>query len=374
MVLDFAALGRRIADARKRSGLTQDGLSAAVTGLDRTAIAKIETGGRRVTALELADIAEALNVRLEWFLTDGPPSIVAYRNMSEPGQASAPLDAAIECRVREVEFVADHDRQFRDSLVELPSFAVPRDLDAAERLGGKARALLKVGQAEPLYDLHERLAGAGVVPFVVESGLDAADAASASLQSGAVVVVNGSLKVGRRRLALAHELGHLLVADGYTVDRQVDALQSDHKERAMDRFARALLLPKAALRERWLTWGGGEPDSLREAAVRTASHFRVDMATLARRLLDIGLLDGESAEFVRETRTGKADFYEYNLLSKDEFASGDLPKEYVTAVLRLFKAEIVSEARALDLLFGTWEAADLPEPSCTARHFLETAH
>lgn len=330
--------------------------------MDRTAIAKVETGSRRVTALEMADIARALNVRIEWFLTDGPSVIVDYRNTNEPGEASPPVDAAIERRLREVEFVAERDRQFRESLVELPSFEVPKDLGAAERLAGKARAFLQVGQTDPLYDIHERLAGSGVMPFIVETGPGTADAASAALTPGAVAVVNGSLKVGRRRLALAHELGHLLVADGYTIDWRVDASQSDRKERAMDRFARALLLPRNALRERWLAWGGAESESLREAAIRTASYFRVDMATLARRLLDIDLLDSENAELVRETRTGKADFYEYDLLSKDEFSSGDLPKPYVTAVLRLFKSETISEARALSLLFEEWEAADLPAP------------
>lgn len=48
-LVDYGTIGRRIADARGRAGLTQEELARAI-GLDRSALAKIETGIRRVTA------------------------------------------------------------------------------------------------------------------------------------------------------------------------------------------------------------------------------------------------------------------------------------------------------------------------------------
>ena len=80
--LDAAAMGVRVAEARGRAGLTQAQLAAA-TSLDRSALAKIENGTRRVSALELARIADAVDERIEWFVTDAPPAVVSHRNMLE---------------------------------------------------------------------------------------------------------------------------------------------------------------------------------------------------------------------------------------------------------------------------------------------------
>lgn len=51
--------GARVREARELAGLTQGELASRVN-LDRTAVNKIEGGIRKVTALELSDIATAL--------------------------------------------------------------------------------------------------------------------------------------------------------------------------------------------------------------------------------------------------------------------------------------------------------------------------
>ncbi len=59
----YLALGRRISDARRRSGLTQEALGSRVQpAVTRAAIANIETGKQRVLAKMLVDIAQALGV------------------------------------------------------------------------------------------------------------------------------------------------------------------------------------------------------------------------------------------------------------------------------------------------------------------------
>ena len=79
-------VGERVAEARAESGLTQAQLASAV-GLERSALAKIETGVRRVSAVELVAIARELRRRVEWFVEPGPPSIVSYR-ASKPAVAT----------------------------------------------------------------------------------------------------------------------------------------------------------------------------------------------------------------------------------------------------------------------------------------------
>ncbi|MEV6981638.1 helix-turn-helix transcriptional regulator [Sphaerisporangium sp. NPDC051017] len=55
-------IGQRITEARHRKGLTQAQLAVAIS-IDRSALAKIENGSRRVTALELSRIADTLGER-----------------------------------------------------------------------------------------------------------------------------------------------------------------------------------------------------------------------------------------------------------------------------------------------------------------------
>lgn len=57
-------LGQQIRQARKNAGLTQEAL-AQVTGIKRTAMNKIENGGRAASALELIAIAKAINLDID---------------------------------------------------------------------------------------------------------------------------------------------------------------------------------------------------------------------------------------------------------------------------------------------------------------------
>src|SRR5690348_10785177 len=100
-------MAARIAEARSSAGLTQAELAAA-TSLERSALAKIENGTRRVTALELARIADAVGERIEWFVTEAAPAIVSHRNNADPGAASPAIDRLVERATRNVEFLAEH--------------------------------------------------------------------------------------------------------------------------------------------------------------------------------------------------------------------------------------------------------------------------
>lgn len=358
-------MGQRITEARSRAGLTQAQL-AAVIQLDRSALDKAEAGQRRVSALELARLAEALDVRIEWFVQNPPPAIVSRRNAQEPGAPSPRIDLVAERITREVEFVSEHDGRF--GLASVPVQKMPETGAQAESLAAVARALLGVGDDGPCTHLADKVNVLGLLVFSLELGVESADAATILLQRGGVALINGGLRVGRRRLALAHELGHYLVADDYTVDWRVAEFQdTEHRESTIDRFARAVLLPETGLRAAWAEYLSGSDADLRTATVRAASLFRVDMATLARRLLELGLVGHSDCGFIRSVRTTRSDIVESDLVVGEELTPPSLPREYERAVLRLFRSESISSARALDLLLGTRTEDKLPElPTRTA--------
>ncbi len=343
-------LGARIKEARRGVGLTQ-AECASGAGLERSALAKIETGARRVGAVELARLADALDMRVEWFFDDAPVAVVSRRNAAEPGSPSPEIDRLTERLAREVAFL--------QSLGELPlpaspTMAMPGTPEEAEEIAAEVRRCLGYGAGQPAVNLAGRVAEVGLLAFSAELGSDGADGGSILLERGGVAVVNGTRDSGRRRLTLAHELGHYVFADEYSTDWDVLSAAS-RTESLIDRFARAVLLPASVLAERW-----GDADNTRTETVRIASEFRVDMSTLARRLEELHPAGPEEAAAVRTTRTRRADIVELELLVARELIPPDLPEAYVKAVLNVYRREEISAARALGLLLNTWEEDDLP--------------
>ena len=344
-------LGVRIAEARRCIGLTQ-AECAARSDLGRSALAKIETGARRVGAVELARLADALEMRVEWFFDDAPTAVVSRRNSAEPGDANPEIDRATERLGREVEFLQNIGEL---RIATSPGLAFPTTPEEAEEAAADVRRRLGYNGGEPSVNLAGRVAGIGLLAFSMALGEESADGGSILLEDGGVAVINGSREVGRRRLTLAHELGHYVFADEYSTDVDIFSAPS-WTERLIDRFARAVLLPAPTLAG---CWGGG--NSTRTDAVRIASEFRVDMSTLARRLDELSLASPEETVAIRATRTRRADIVEFDLVVAHELAPPALPDIYVKAVLNAYRSEEISAARALGLLLDTWAEEDLPD-------------
>lgn len=121
-------IGARVAEARSERGATQAQLAATI-GMDRTALAKIESGSRGVSALELVAIARALGRRVEWFVDETPPALASYRG-AHPGVAVQAIDTELDSLVREVEFVTSHCPELVTGQPEpLPHPATPEDAE-----------------------------------------------------------------------------------------------------------------------------------------------------------------------------------------------------------------------------------------------------
>ena len=353
MAIGLEELGRRIGAARRNRGMTQQEC-ALRAGMERTALTKIETGARRVGAMELARLATALDMRIEWFFEEAPPSVVSRRGAAEPGVLPTVLDRTVERLAREVTFLRSILDEF--NLPVTPELRVPSSHSDAEAAAVKVRGLLGYEDGEPALDLVGRAAEIGLLIFSWDCGPADADGASVLLDSGGVAVVNGDRHLGRRRLTAAHEIGHYVFADEYSTDWNVLDASASRTESPIDRFARALLLPSGALAGRWR---GGE--QTRTDAVLIGHDFRVDMSTLAQRLHELQIAPLGELGTVRETRIRKADILEHDLFVPTDLSPPDLPRDYVNAVLDAYRGREISAARACSLLLETWSDGDLPE-------------
>jgi len=359
--LDARTLGARIRDARERVGLSQGDL-AEQAALERTAVNKIEAGVRKVSAIELADIAAALDVRMASFFREPVPALFAHRMSQDRDTVDSKIDRLIDDLTSDVEFLealAPAEFGFAASVAKLEDadLQAPASVSEADELAASARRFVGLDEHQPAYDLVGLVSGIGLMAFSADLGVDAADAATVLLRNGGVSLVNSHNKLGRRRLALAHELGHYLAQDQYTVDWRVADHAHEDVEARLDRFARAFLLPELGLRE---AWKRKESRELREIAVILGSEYRVDMSTLARRVRELGLVEGDQANFIRTVTTTKSDFIDFGLYMEPELEGVTLPLPYQRAVLRLVRDERISRERALDLLQDTFADADLP--------------
>ncbi len=362
--LDATVLGERIRDARKRADLTQDDLAQAI-GLERTAINKIETGSRKISALELSDVADAVGVRMSTFFEEPVPALVAHRSSQGLDTTDSQIDKLLASLANDIEFITslggdELGLEGADALSDAGTMRLSTNADS-EKLAVKARELLGISAEQPIQHLTETVSKVGLLTFSRNVGKDTADAGTILLRRGGVSLVNSHMRVGRRRLALAHEFGHYILADAYTIDWRVGDYSDGTVplESRLDRFARALLLPAPAITQQWQKVD--DNSGTRSAAILLASEFRVDMATLATRLSELNLADSDTVSAVRRYRTTKADIIEMNLhVPLEELEQTSIPRNFARSVLRLVRDERISRDRALDLLQGTFDETELP--------------
>jgi Zn-dependent peptidase ImmA (M78 family)/transcriptional regulator with XRE-family HTH domain len=345
-------LGRRISQARLEADMTQADLGRAV-GLDRTAIAKLETGARKVSATELVALASALDRPIDWFVVESPPSVVSRRSDELVGGRSKVLDIKIDRLARDLAFLIDQgiltDGNTR------PALELPPDVAGTEALAAGARSLMAVPDG-PLYDLQRACERVGLLAFSLDLGPASGDAAHVEVGNMGVALINGSMDPGRRRFDLAHELGHHLFGDAYAPEISVGS--SDGTERLINAFAVHVLLPREPVTEVWRTIADQDR---KLAAIAVSVRFRASWTATCSQLRNLDLIDAAEREwFVAMPPTG-ADFVALGERWEAELEAPAIPPEYGKRVLGAYRTGRLSAARTVELLWGTVTIEDLPE-------------
>jgi Zn-dependent peptidase ImmA (M78 family)/transcriptional regulator with XRE-family HTH domain len=345
-------LGRRISQARVEADMTQAELGRAV-GLDRTAIAKLESGARKVSATELVALASALDRPIDWFVSESPPSVVSRRSDVLVGGHSRVLDIKIDRLARDVAFLID-----QGILIDAgtrPALELPSDVAGAEALAVRARGLMASSDG-PLYDLQRACERVGLLAFSLDLGPAGGDAAYVEVGNMGVALINGSMDPGRRRFDLAHELGHHLFGDAYAPEISVGG--GDGMERLINAFAIHVLLPREAVTEVWRELADQDR---RLAAIAVSLRFRASWSATCSQLRNLDLIDAAERELFVAMRPTGADFVALGERWEAELEAPAIPPEYGKRVLSAYRAGRLSAARTVELLWGTVTIEDLPE-------------
>jgi Zn-dependent peptidase ImmA (M78 family)/transcriptional regulator with XRE-family HTH domain len=248
-------LGRRIARARERAGLTQAQLAEAV-GLSQSAISRIESGERSVDSLELAAIAQRLGVSILDLLEERPlpNELLVLAGRVQSARAPGAVDHA---RRRVADLVHFH-RLLTDLGVpsgaapEIPRIPVPRAglaVDQGAKMAHLARRHLDLGD-DPLPDLVELLEDRFGIDVAIEPLPEGVEGLSLRLEDLCLVLVRSQPVVGRERFTLAHEVGHLLAGDAQPFHLDEDLFGHGLQEMRANAFAAHFLMPPPGLERR----------------------------------------------------------------------------------------------------------------------------
>ncbi|MCG8917338.1 XRE family transcriptional regulator [Actinokineospora sp. PR83] len=335
--------------------MSQDQVASRL-GVDRTAVMRIESGARKVSALELGALAELFGVPLGYFVMT-PPAVVVSRRGPEPEEPDEAarqvwrLDVDLDSHARDVAWLAG------GGFLPPPRVAdwdLPGRLDH-DRARQHARLVRRgVGrETGPLDNLIDFCAHWGLHLLVVDRDADGASMQVENNPGVGAAVIGGRVDPGRRRFTAAHELGHHILQDPYSNDAGL-AVSRDEREQTINAFAQELLLPREDVRQEM----AGTDDQW-AAAVRLAASYRVSWSVVVRSAAALGLVDEGEAQKLRARQPVRGDFLAVvGAVPQPDLPLGATSSQWKKAVLSAYTSASITGARALELLHGAATSID----------------
>jgi transcriptional regulator with XRE-family HTH domain len=356
----WAEVGQRVRQARLAAGLSQADL-AAVLGVDRSALARVESGDRHLSALELFSLADHLRLPLGHFVSTSPVAVASHRqDLSEDAddvaRATYRLDALLEAHARDAQWLRDGGYLSASNIV-LPDPSSQRapaaTADDARLLAGAVRRAL--GIAGPIDAMADALALAGLFLLVVP---DLSGGGSLSLGAGfGVAIVGGKDEPGRRRMTAAHELGHFVLQDEYRTDIGVSASR-DEREQRIEAFAAEFLLPSEAMTQSWARVDGAE----RRRLIQIAVDYRVSWSVAVSAASRLDLLGEEGARRVLGARPTRGELIEVaGSVPREDLRPGETAGVWSQAAIAAWRSGTITDSRVVELVHGAITETDLPE-------------
>lgn len=237
--------GERLVRARKAAGLSMKALADEV-GISANAIKKYEHGENMPSSSKLLKIAQALNVRSEYFFR---PIKVDLKGVEYRKHANTPqklLDQINGDVLEQAERWKELLDLYPDSVKPVPEFSIPNDLpekihssEDIEMLANQTRSSWSLG-LNPISDMIDTLESQGVMIIVTDiESKKKFDGLAGKIDKTPIVVISAHQPGDRQRFTLAHELGHLILKGRLADDME--------EEKACNHFAGAFLLPREAL-------------------------------------------------------------------------------------------------------------------------------
>jgi Zn-dependent peptidase ImmA (M78 family)/DNA-binding XRE family transcriptional regulator len=339
--------GERLKLARKKAGHSLRSLAGELKGaVSAQAIGKYERGEMMPTSGVLTALAKTLDVSLDYLLSQRVERLegVEFRKKS---RTSAKDRARVEATVIEqVErYLAIEEILELDS-AEWNRFSIGQrklgQIEDAERLAIDVRKAWKLG-LDPIPNMTELLEERGIKVLVcrLPEGVYGLTCMVKRETNGAavpVIVIDNSTTLERRRLTLAHELGHRFIGAESCIDH----------ENASYHFAGSFLIPNEHLKREI----GKHRNSIGyHELIQLKRMYRVSAAALLVRLKSIGIIDESTLSYAfRSFAKGWRVEEPEPLEPRGKEGKQELPKRFERLCYWALAEKFVSAGKAAELL------------------------
>ncbi len=342
-------IGARIKLARKKAGLSLRALSDAMEGkVSAQAIGKYERGEMIPGSSVLLSLSKALSVSLSYLLDTQGIELTGV-DFRTKANTTAKDRAYVETEV--IEWI---ERYLQiENILELDSseWMAPisparklKTIEEAEALADEVREMWKLGR-DSIPNMTELLEEKGLKVLVEKlpkrvSGFTCLIQREGNLSELPVIVVNNQFSLERRRMTLAHELGH----------RVIDPVNFNKKdeEKAATYFAGAFLIPRDHLQQE----AGKHRNHLGyKELIDLKRIYRVSGASLLVRLNNIGIISQSIMVYAfqsiaRGWRTNEPE----ELEPRDMRGQRERPYRFERLCYRALAEGLISLSKASELL------------------------
>jgi len=363
--IDPKVVGRRLQDARKARGLTQQDMANAL-GIARTTVIAIEQGERKVRPEELLQLAKLYGRAVSDLLREREvveEFAVQFRTaIAQAGHHQAELTTAVQEFQQLCEDDLELERLCGASLTRHypPQYSTEgiSPEEAAEDIASAERNRLGLGEG-PIPRLRETLENdVGLRIFYPKLPSHIAGMFGYTDKLGGCIAINAVHPEERQRWSLGHEYSHFLTnrfrpeVSVMFVYERVPA-----SERFADAFAGAFLMPSDGLKRRFHELSRLRKGKMTPAELcRLAHYYVVSVEALTHRLETLRLLPSgtwdrlqDSGFKVREAQTilglephPRTDYLlplRYQYLAVEAYQRGDLTEGQLARFLRVDRLE-----------------------------------
>jgi len=334
-------LGERLLRARKAACLSYRDAAEKI-GISHTAISRYEKEELTPSSEQLARMAKAHGVRMDFFLRQHQVDANAIQFRKRAKLTGARLDAIkfrvldqIERRIElESYFPAGQAQEF-DEIPGVPDRV--GHMEEIDAITESVRAHWALG-LDPIPDLADLLEARGFRVLAInidEDERDLFDGMATHIADQPVLVMGNHWPGDRQRFTLAHELGHAVLHD-----RLAPALD---EEKACNRFAGAFLLPATSIRQ---SLGERRHQLELRELLLLKQEFGISMQAIVFRALQAEIITEQLANQIHMV-------FRRNRWHKTE-PGGTLPPErtvhFESLVYHALAEEFISESKAAELL------------------------
>ncbi len=270
----------RVRLARAFNGWTQAELGEHV-GVTHQYVGYLETGHKQPTPLNVEAIADATGFELGFFYQ---PLVEEFRDEECHFRRRTTTPVSVRTRVLAHGTLFGMLVSYIDAVVSLPDDTVPsvrvKTPEDLERAAERCRIQWGLGRDLPVKNLTRAVERAGVIVTRFDGCSTKIDAFSRSGKRNVVILNTEKDAPSRTRFDLAHETGHLVMHGGLTTG-------DPETEKEADRFASALLLPRAGYAREFPR--GSRIDWT--ALFRLKTRWGASVGAQVRRAYDLRLID-----------------------------------------------------------------------------------